>query len=176
MISKQHQPQILPPPPLQLRNLREGMRLSEAVARRVSSLSAVNSFACLPGMAIGFYEISSRFYELRCSSAYCGLQYHPSLNPLHCQRTTNIFEANVRWIGDGMHGPPVAHAPVTDPPQSANGSRTRIVSSRSGLVETSATGHWISSSTRRIYLIAWAGSSAQLRAPAVDSLQPSMLS
>ena len=38
--------------------------------------------------------------------------------------------------------------------QSANGSRTRIVSSRSGLVETKATGQRISSSIRRIYLIA----------------------
>ncbi len=60
--------------------------------------------------------------------------------------------------------------------QSEKGSRTRIVSSRSGLVETSATGVRISSSTRRIYLIAWAGSCAQLRAPAVDSDQPATVS
>ena len=56
--------------------------------------------------------------------------------------------------------------------QSAKGSRTRIVSSRSGLVDTSATGQRISSSTRRMYLIACAGRSAQLRAPAVVSVQP----
>src|SRR3546814_1680037 len=43
------------------------------------------------------------------------------------------------------------------------------------LVETSVTGHWINSSIRRIYLIACAGSSAQLRAPAVVSLQPSKI-
>ena len=46
-----------------------------------------------------------------------------------------------------------------------NGSVTRIVSSRSGLVESSVTGVFVSSSTRRIYLTAFAGSSAQLRAP-----------
>lgn len=56
--------------------------------------------------------------------------------------------------------------------QPANGSRTRIVSSRSGDVLTSATGQRISSSTRRTYLIARAGRSAQLRAPWVDSHQP----
>ena len=48
------------------------------------------------------------------------------------------------------------------------------MSSRSGLVETKATGQAISSSMRRIYLIAWAGSWRQLRAPAVDSLQPAI--
>ena len=46
-----------------------------------------------------------------------------------------------------------------------NGSVTRIVSSRSGLVESSVTGVFVRSSTRRIYLTAFAGSSAQLRAP-----------
>ena len=46
-----------------------------------------------------------------------------------------------------------------------NGSVTRIVSSRSGLVESSVTGVFVSSSTRRIYLTAFAGNSAQLRAP-----------
>src|SRR5258705_4029946 len=56
------------------------------------------------------------------------------------------------------------------------GSRTRMVSSRSGLVESSATGAPISSSTRRIYLIAVAGSSAHERAPRVDPLHPSRLS
>ena len=49
------------------------------------------------------------------------------------------------------------------------GSRTRIVSSRSGEVLTSATGQRISSSMRRTYLIARAGRSAQLRAPWVES-------
>ena len=60
--------------------------------------------------------------------------------------------------------------------QSANGSRTRIVSSRSGLVESMATGASISSSIRRMYLIAVAGRSIQLRAPRVDSGQPSIVS
>ena len=46
------------------------------------------------------------------------------------------------------------------------------MSSRSGLVETKATGQAISSSTRRMYLIACAGNCRQLRAPAVDSDQP----
>ena len=54
--------------------------------------------------------------------------------------------------------------------------RSGIVSSRSGEVDSSATGHWISSSMRRTYLIASAGSSAQLRAPAVDSCQPGISS
>ena len=60
--------------------------------------------------------------------------------------------------------------------QSANGSRTRMVSFRSGEVESSATGHAINSSTRRTYLIALAGKSAQLRAPSVLSLQPGISS
>ena len=49
-----------------------------------------------------------------------------------------------------------------------------MVSSRLGLVESSATGASISSSSRRTYLMHWAGSSAQERAPRVDSVQPSM--
>ena len=57
--------------------------------------------------------------------------------------------------------------------QAANGSRTKMVSSRSGDVLTSATGQRISSSIRRTYLIARAGRSAQLRAPCVDPGQPS---
>ena len=60
--------------------------------------------------------------------------------------------------------------------QSAKGSVTKIVSSRSGEVERSATGHWINSSTRRTYLIASAGSSAQLRAPSVDCDHPGISS
>src|SRR5436309_1157743 len=71
-------------------------------------------------------------------------------------------------------GPRIDRGPGAD--QSAKGSRTRIVSSRSGLVETRVTGQRISSSTRRIYLIAAAGSSAQLRAPAVVSCQPGIVS
>ena len=70
-------------------------------------------------------------------------------------------------------GDPVAS--TSAPPklgQSAKGSRTNIVSARSGLVDTRATGQRISSSTRRMYLIVWAGRSAQLRAPAVDCDQP----
>ena len=59
-------------------------------------------------------------------------------------------------------------------PQVVKGSVTRMVSSRSGLVESMATGQPISSSMRRTYLIACAGSSAHERAPAVVSDQPSM--
>ncbi len=44
-----------------------------------------------------------------------------------------------------------------------------MVSSRSGLVESSVTGASTSSSIRFTYLIAWAGSCAQLRAPRVLS-------
>ncbi len=74
--------------------------------------------------------------------------------------------------GQDTHGEhPTARCPP--PAQSMKGSRTRMVSSRSGLVETSATGVSISSCTRLMYLIALAGRSAQLRAPAVLSLQPS---
>jgi putative hydrolase of the HAD superfamily len=58
----------------------------------------------------------------------------------------------------------------------SKGSRIRIVSSRSGLVESRVTGHSTSSSMCFTYLIAWAGSSPQLRAPRVDSVQPSNVS
>ncbi len=47
-----------------------------------------------------------------------------------------------------------------------------MVSSRLGLVERSATGAPISSSSRRTYLMHCAGSSAQERAPRVDCVQP----
>ncbi len=57
--------------------------------------------------------------------------------------------------------------------QSAKGSRTRMVSSRSGLVESRATGASTSSSSRLTYLTAGAGRSAKLRAPRVLSDQPS---
>ena len=60
--------------------------------------------------------------------------------------------------------------------QALKGSLTKIVSSRSGDVLTSATGQRISSSMRRTYLIACAGRSAQLRAPAVVPCQPSISS
>ena len=60
--------------------------------------------------------------------------------------------------------------------QSAKGSRTSTVSSRSGLVESNATGHSTSSSIRLTYLIACAGKSAHDRAPAVLSLHPSTVS
>ncbi len=60
--------------------------------------------------------------------------------------------------------------------QSANGSRIRTVSSRSGLVDSRATGAPISSSSRLMYLIAVAGRSAQDRAPRVLSRQPSAVS
>ncbi len=56
--------------------------------------------------------------------------------------------------------------------QSENGSRTRIVSSRSGLVESRVSGVWINSSMRRMYLTALAGKSTQERAPRVLSGQP----
>lgn len=71
------------------------------------------------------------------------------------------------------------HAPawvVLSGGQPSNGSRTRIVSSRSGLVERSVTGASTSSSIRRTYFTAAAGSSAQERAPRVDPAQPSMVS
>jgi len=57
--------------------------------------------------------------------------------------------------------------------QSVNGSLTKIVSSRSGLVDKSATGASMSSSICRIYFIAFPGSSDQERAPRVLSDHPS---
>ncbi len=51
-----------------------------------------------------------------------------------------------------------------------------IVSSRSGLVDSSVTGASTNSSMRRTYLIACAGKSAQDRAPRVESRQPSIVS
>jgi len=60
--------------------------------------------------------------------------------------------------------------------QPSNGSRTRIVSSRSGLVDSSVTGASTSSSMRRTYFTACAGRSAQERAPRVEPAQPSIVS
>ena len=60
--------------------------------------------------------------------------------------------------------------------QSSNGSFMRMVSSRSGLVESSVTGHSINSSMRLTYLIACAGSEPQDRLPSVDEFQPSSVS
>ena len=62
---------------------------------------------------------------------------------------------------------------TTSDAQSSNGSFTKIVSSRSGLVDSSVTGHSISSSMWRTYFTACAGSSLHLRAPFVDCDQPS---
>ena len=78
------------------------------------------------------------------------------------------------YIGDHLGRGAKSSGRQPDPrrplsPQSANGSRTSTVSSRSGLVDSSATGAPISSSSRRMYLIAVAGRSAQERAPRVLS-------
>ncbi len=59
-------------------------------------------------------------------------------------------------------------------PQPANGSRTRMVSSRSGLVDRIASGASVSSSIQRTYFTAAAGRSDQERAPRVEALQPSI--
>src|SRR5713226_1474249 len=71
---------------------------------------------------------------------------------------------------------PQIGAPARRQSRSSKGSRTNTVSSRSGLVENSATGASISSSMRRIYLMASALSCAQERAPRVLSLHPSTVS
>ena len=60
--------------------------------------------------------------------------------------------------------------------QSSKGSVTRIVSLRSGEVDTSATGQSINSSILRTYLIASAGKSAHDLAPSVLSSQPDISS
>ena len=60
--------------------------------------------------------------------------------------------------------------------QSSKGSVTRIVSSRSGEVDSSATGQSINSSILRTYFIALAGKSAQDLAPSVLSSQPDISS
>ena len=60
--------------------------------------------------------------------------------------------------------------------QSSKGSVTRIVSLRSGEVDTSATGQSINSSILRTYLIALAGKSAHDLAPSVLSSQPDISS
>ena len=51
-----------------------------------------------------------------------------------------------------------------------------MVSSRSGLVDSKATGQPTNSSIRRTYFIACAGNCAQERARAVGSFQPAMVS
>ncbi len=60
--------------------------------------------------------------------------------------------------------------------QPMKGSFMRITSSRSGLVETSATGVSMSSAIRFTYLTASAGRSLQERAPTVDPFHPCMVS
>ena len=95
-------------------------------------------------------------------------------------------------IAELRHGPPMAEVedvssrmiePEPERPASECAGRltreriphqNRVVALGRG--QTSATGQRISSSMRRTYLIAWAGSSAQLRAPAVVPLQPSISS
>ena len=67
-------------------------------------------------------------------------------------------------------------APGRVRPQSAKGSWTRMVSSRSGLVDSRATGASISSSMRRTYFTAAAGRSLKVRAPSVLSDQPGRVS
>lgn len=84
---------------------------------------------------------------------------------------------NVKWQANQQdHQRPSAACFVTKRHQSANGSVTRIVSSRSGDVDNNATGQPISSSTRRTYLTASPGRSAQDRAPAVEEDQPGISS
>ena len=65
----------------------------------------------------------------------------------------------ITWARVGMRGGADAR-PARASFHALNGSRIRITSSRSGLVETSAIGVSISSCTRWIYLIACAGRSA----------------
>ncbi len=60
--------------------------------------------------------------------------------------------------------------------QSPNGSCIKIVSSRSGLVDSKITGASIISSIRLTYLMARAGRSAHERAPRVVSSQPAQTS
>ena len=71
-----------------------------------------------------------------------------------------------------LHLSPASRSSPRHPIQASNGLRIRMVSCRSGLVDSNTTGQPISSSTRRTYLIAWAGRSAQERARAVASCQP----
>ncbi len=97
-----------------------------------------------------------------------------SNRPAPKRRSQRLYKAVAR--------PATAPAPshvwlyVKAPYQSANGSVTKMVSSRSGEVESMATGQSISSSTRRTYLIASAGNSPHVRAPTVLSDQPFMVS
>ena len=72
----------------------------------------------------------------------------------------------------GRHRPRPEHH-LTTP---RTGRAPVMVSSRSGLVESSVTGASTSSSMRRTYFTAAAGSSAQLRAPRVEAVQPSITS
>src|SRR6185437_1554141 len=102
-------------------------------------------------------------------------------------RISRSIASSIRWFYDNTRNGGSSHTYGGKPgkiggfgeragAQSANGSRTKIVSSRSGLVESSATGVSINSSMRRTYLTASAGNCDQLRAPRVLSLQPSMVS
>ena len=68
---------------------------------------------------------------------------------------------------------------TTDPAGHAyfsKGSRIRITSSRSGEVDSKATGLPTSSSRRRTYFTASPGNCVQLRAPRVDPFQPLTIS
>ena len=84
-----------------------------------------------------------------------------------------VIKSPLSEVGARLASSPRMGRDKSDGVHPANGSRTRIVSSRWGEVLTSATGQRINSSMRRTYLIACAGKSAHDRAPAVVPLQPS---
>src|ERR1700680_588573 len=108
-----------------------------------------------------------------------GRRQTPSPRDLHFPPVANMFsnkpqqsqsshqssEKRSNNINDKLSKLRDAISPRTDLSQSSNGSLTRIVSSRSGLVESSVTGHSISSSMWRTYFTACAGSCPQVRAP-----------
>ena len=130
---------------------------------------------------VGFRQsrvLTDRRLELRMSSDVARRTGPPKFWLRICRRQAGIHFC----LALQMPTKHPRHIPIQkvrtflDRDQSSNGSFIRIVSSRSGLVDSSVTGHSISSSMRLTYLIAWAGSAAQDRLPSVDAFQPSSVS
>lgn len=151
---------------------RLGRRLARAVCRRKLRLDLRNRLferALLPlDIAVG--QRRTQGPELR----------HERHARTVIDRMTRRSRTRTRKVGDGAREQRliVSHAECARSPtsQSRNGSWTRIVSSRSGLVDNSATGTPTSSSIRRTYFIACAGRSAHERALLVTPFQPSIVS
>ena len=156
-------------------------------ARRRSGPRRQRLARLLAGAAGGFrLDLADRFFQREPFAGDLRLiqRRHNAAQLRHQRRARPLIERAPVLAGvlvepfDGAkdervivsHRAGVCHAQVS------NGLCIRIVSSRSGLVDSSATGQPINSSIRRTYLTAAPGNWAHERAFAVTSLQPSAVS